>query len=412
MQNKFWIIAKREATVRMRKPAFWILSFMGPVVLMILSVIPYAITSSLQEKRAILINAPANISDQFPLSINNYEVNLVDTSSQEAIGLFFSNTQQLFCDLQVGQDTLWTIYTKEALHPADSLNILRTLHFMGPSTARVGSHIVNLKQENEDEHPFSALQQSIALLASILVYFFLFTYSVSLLKGVMEEKSNKVMELILSSVSPPTWIMGKIIGVGLASFVQFLLWLGISFIPFYFLKQKYGGALSSFSADNIHASLHHVQQADMGQALGWYDWLNMMDSIHWITLFITMLLTMILGFILYAAVFAIIGIISGRESDAQPYVLPVTSPLIFAFITSGIVIAEPDGTMAQCLSVIPFTAPVVLTLRAGLGVPLSELWISLLSLGVISIATVLLAGRLYKKLLNQGGYLFRLKRKN
>jgi ABC-2 type transport system permease protein len=409
MRNKFWIIAKREAAVRMNKPAFWILSLMGPVLLMILSVVPYAITSNLQEKKTMLINVPAQIAAQFPLSISGYEVDLVDTSSQEAVGLFFSGKQQVLCDLYSAKDTLWTIYAKEALHPTDSLNILRTLQFIGPSVTRINSRMVKVQEVVEDESSFTPLQQSIALLAAILVYFFLFTYSVSLLKGVMEEKSNKVMDLILSSVSPSTWIMGKITGVGLASFVQFLLWLGVSYVPFYFFKQKYAGTLNSFSAHNIHASLQSVQHADMQQALGWYDWLMMMDSIHWLTLVLTMIGSMAFGFILYAAVFAIIGMVSGRESDAQPYVLPVTSPLIFAFMTSGMVIADPYGAMAQWLSAIPFTAPVVLTLRAGLGVPLRDLWSSLLSLCLISVACVLFAGKLYKKILNQGGYLFRWK---
>jgi ABC-2 type transport system permease protein len=410
MKSKFWNIAKRECVLRMRKTSFWVLSLMGPVVLVLMSVVPYAITNSLQEKKEVLINAPQSLSEQLPLYISNYQVHAIDTSSQEALGVFLSGTEQLLCDLHLGKDTAWTIYTKEPLHPADSLNVLRTLSSRSASRSLVATQVVNLKAEGEEELSFYALQQTMALLAAILVYFFLFTYSVSLLKGVMEEKSNKVMDLILSSVSPATWIMGKIAGVGLASFVQFLLWIGISYVPFYFFKQKYGAALDTFSSANIHSSLNYMNQSEAGQALGWYDWLTTMDQVHWLTLCLTMVAAMVLGFILYAAVFAIIGMISGRESDAQPYVLPVTSPLIFSFITSGAVIAEPYGNLSQVLSAIPFTAPVVLTLRAGLGVPFGHLWMSMLSLGVVSAVMVVLAGKVYKRMLNNGGYLFRWKR--
>ncbi|MBC7485631.1 MAG: ABC transporter permease [Cytophagaceae bacterium] len=407
MQNKFWNIARRECAVRMNKPAFWILSLMGPVVLVILSVVPYAITSSLQDKKTILVNVPETMQHRFPLSIVNYEVQLIDTTNLGALSVFLSGSSPVLCDLKTGRDPLWTISTKETLHPLDSLNILRTLSGINPSVAEVPAYLVSFKTEaTEDELSFSPLQQTVALLAAILVYFFLFTYSVSLLKGVMEEKSGKVMDIILSSVSPVTWIMGKIAGVGLASFVQFILWIGISYAPFYFFKQKYGGALNSFSAENIHASLLHTQQAQIGQAMGWYDWLSMMDNIHWITLLITMMAAMLFGFILYSAVFAIIGMISGRESDAQPYVLPVTSPLIFSFITSGAVIADPYGSLSHWLSIVPFTAPVALTLRAGLGVAFSDLWMNLFSLGLASAVAVVFAGRLYKKVLNTGGYLF------
>jgi len=408
MKSKFWNIAKRECSVRMNKTAFWILSLMGPVVLVLMSVVPYAITSSLQEKKVLLMNVPEAMHRQVPLSIANYEVQLLDTN--QAMTVFLSGTQEVFCDLYIGrEDTLWTVCVREPLHPLDSLNMVRTLSNLGPATVSIPSYIVNFKSKESDELGFSSLQQTIALLAAILVYFFLFTYSVSLLKGVMEEKSNKVMDVILSSVSPATWIMGKIAGVGLASIVQFLLWLGISYVPFYFFKQKYGGALASFSAANIHTSLQYMEQGEIGQALGWYEWLNMMGNVHWMTLCLTMLLAMVLGFILYAALFAIIGMISGRESDAQPYVLPVTSPLIFSFITSGAVIADPYGSLSQWLSAIPFTAPVVLTLRAGLGVPFSALWLSLLSLGLMSAVMVVFAGKVYKRMLNNGGYLFRWK---
>ncbi len=404
MKSKFWAIAKRECVLRMKKTSFWVLSLMGPVILVLMSVVPYAITSSLQEKKEMLINMPQYMAQEFPLSVANYEVHAVDTSSQEAVGLFLSGTENVLCDLHTGKDTQWTIYTKEALHPADSLNIIRSLK--SPAHLMMPSRVVNFKQENNEGLAFSALQQTMVLLAAILVYFFLFTYSVSLLKGVMEEKSNKVMDVILSSISPATWIMGKIAGVGLASFVQFLLWMGISYVPFYFFKQKYGTALDTFSSANIHTSLHDMNQAEAVQALGWYDWLTTMSNVHWLTLCFTMVVAMVLGFILYAAVFAIIGMISGRESDAQPYVLPVTSPLIFSFITSGAVIADPYGSLSQVLSAIPFTAPVVLTLRAGLGVPFSDLWLSFLTLGLISAALVLLAGKVYKRLLNKGGRLF------
>lgn len=411
MQNKFWNIAKRECAVRMNKPAFWILSLMGPVVLVILSVVPYAISNSVQEKKIMQVNVPVTMQDRIPTIIANYEVQLLDTTNVAALSLFLSGmSAPVFCDLNTSKDMSWTIYTKEALHPLDSLNILRTLSGIRLSDAGIQGHILNLKLDGKNEVAFSPLQQTVAMLASILVYFFLFTYSVSLLKGVMEEKSSKVMDIILSSISPITWIMGKIAGVGLASFVQFILWLGISYVPFYFFKQKYGEALTSFSTENIHESLLHTQQANIHQAAAWYDWLSMIDNIHWVALLMTMIAAMVFGFILYAALFAIIGTISGRESDAQPYVLPVTSPLIFSFITSGAVIAEPYGVMAQWLSAIPFTAPVVLTLRVGLGVAWTDLWMNILSLGLMSALTVVFAGRVYKRMLNKGGYLFRWKK--
>ncbi|HSZ72236.1 MAG TPA: ABC transporter permease, partial [Cytophagaceae bacterium] len=249
MQNKLWSIAKRECSIRMRKPAFWILSLLGPVILIAISVVPYALTSSLQESGQILVNVSDSISRHFPLSIGKYKVKTIDVSTEEAYVQFLSGEEQVLCDFFVGKDTVWTVYTKEVLHPLDSMNIVRTLSVISSAPASVGSHVVTIEASKEEqESSFSPLQQTVALGAAILIYFFLFTYSVSLLKGVMEEKSNKVMDLLLSSVSPSSWIMGKIAGVGIASFVQFMLWMLMSYVPFYFFEQRYGTALNSFSA--------------------------------------------------------------------------------------------------------------------------------------------------------------------
>lgn len=404
MFHKFLIIAKRECRVRINKPAFWILSLLGPLVLMVMSVVPYSISSGLQEKKSLIINVSNELYDKFPLTIGGYETQVVAESSQEAHARYLGGEEQVLCDLSYTKDTVWNIYCKEALSLADSLSLFRTLGSISLiHPEKMITTRLFLNQEN-NEPPYSALQQTVALLAALVVYFFLFTYSVSLLKGVMEEKGNKVMDITLSSISPTTWITGKIVGVGLASTMQFMLWGIVSYVPFYFFKQRYGSALNLFSPENIHATLQH--SSDKAQTLGWYEWVKVFDQVHWVSMFVVMVLCMIFGFILYATVFAIIGMLSARETDAQPYVLPITAPLLLSFFTSGLVIADPCGDTSTLLSCIPFTAPVILPLRAGLGVEMKSLFLGLFFLIVMSLTMVFIAGLVYKKTLNNGGRLF------
>lgn len=394
---KCWIIASRECAVRMRKPGFWLLALVGPFVLLLLSIVPYALTSG-KNAAGMLINLPEASQLEVPLTIGTYETQTIRGSSEDAYLRFLSGDEQVLCDWNGAQKS-WTVFRKGSWHPADSLNTIRTLQAFNASEPAAW-HVVSL---NTEEESYSSLQHTVALLAAILVYFFLFTYSVALLKGVMEEKSSKVMDLILSSVSPVVWIGGKIMGVGLASLVQFVLWLGISYVPFYVFKKKYANALDLFSPEHLHETLR--QTNDAAQALGWYDWVTVMAQMPWWTVVLVMFLSMLCGFVLYAAVFAVIGMLAGRESDAQPYVLPVTSPLIFSFLVSGLVIAEPYGSLATWLSAVPFTAPVALTLRAGLGVTWHEMIGSMASLLLFAGMAVMVAGRLYKRILNNGGKL-------
>ncbi len=405
MSNKFWIIAQRECFIRMRKPSFWLLALLGPLVLLFMSIVPYAITSGVQEEKQMLLNVPNECFDQFPLTIGAYQTHVISTSTEEAYLAYSSGEEQVFCDLHVSpDDTSWHVYSKNKLPVLDSLNMLRVL-----ANVRLDLHhqpvmTTFVSLDSIPEERISSLQQTIALVASLLVYFFLFTYSASLLKGVMEEKSNKVMDIILSSVSPFHWLMGKIGGVGLASLAQFGLWMLVSYLPYYFFEQHYGDAMHLFSAEQIHATVQ--QSADPGQALAWNQWIEGLQAIAWVSLFLVMICCMVFGFVLYASVFAMVGILSDREADTQPYILPITSPLLLSFFTSGLVMADPYGDAAAWLSFIPFTAPVIIPLRLALGVAWQDLLFSQLILALGSLVLLFFAGKLYKRVLNKGGRVF------
>jgi ABC-2 type transport system permease protein len=401
MSNKFWIVARRECMVRMSKRSFWLLALLGPLALLIMSVVPYAISSGMKDEKKLLINVPNECFDQFPLSIGVYKTNIITVNSDEAHAMFLLSDEQVLCDLQTTSDTLWVIHAKEKINVLDSLNLSRVLN-----NVRVNAFSKPIRtQFSKTELPISssapsALQQTIAMVASLLVYMFLFTYSASLLKGVMEEKSNKVMDIILSSVSPFTWLMGKITGVGLASVVQFCVWMFVSYVPYYFFQQHYGKALDMFSPEQIQATIQ--SSSDPSQALAWSEWLNAVHGISWWSLMLIMFACMSLGFILYAAIFSVVGILADRESDTQPYILPITSPLLLAFFTSGVVMAEPYGNLAMWFSYIPFTAPIILPIRLALGVAWYELILPLVVMFSVSFGVLFFAGKLYKRVLNRG----------
>jgi|GEM_PF-3876971 len=406
MSNKFLIIAKRECKVRMSKRSFWLLALLGPLLLLLMSVVPYAITSGLQEEKKMLLNVPNECFDQFPLTIGAYKTKVITTGSQEAYTAYATGEEQILCDLHISpKDTSWHVYAKEQLPAMDSLNLLRVL-----SNVRIAAHAkpvsakIIVADQNLKEETISATQHTVALMSALVVYLFLFTYSASLLKGVMEEKSNKVMDIVLSSVSPFTWLMGKISGVGFSSVLQFCVWMLVSYLPYYFFEQHYGASLDLFSPEQIHKTLE--TSADAGQALAWQEWMSMMRGISWVSLVFVMLCSMSFGFVLYASVFAIVGILSDREADTQPYILPITSPLLLSFFTSGVVMANPYGEVAVWLSYIPFTAPVIVPLRLALGVAWQDLAGCLLLLGIASVSVLFFAGKLYKRVLNRGGRVF------
>ncbi len=298
--------------------------------------------------------------------------------------------------MAVDQPSLSTVgYIESQL--ADVLK-QRKLEGIGVSKAQieeindVNIQINTAKATDEGSESSSAAASSaIGFAAALLIYMFIFLYGVQVMRGVIEEKTNRIVEVIISSLKPFELMMGKIIGIALVGLTQFVIWIVLVTIL--------GGGSSGLIASQMNISPEaQGALAQSGKAVSESgSFINALLSFNYTYLISVFLFYFTAGYLFYGALFAAIGSAVDNETDTQQFMLPVTMPLVLALVLAqSAVISNPNGAMAFWLSIIPFTSPVVMMVRMPFGVPTWELFLSMGCMILGFIATVWLAGRIYR----------------
>jgi ABC-2 type transport system permease protein len=241
---------------------------------------------------------------------------------------------------------------------------------------------------------------AVGFLSAFLIYMCLFIYGTQVMRGVIEEKVSRIVEVIISSVRPFQLMLGKIIGVGLVGLTQFVLWIVISVV-----LSMAGGTLMAGNAKHrmeqtIPAKaqeqmkqVQQVQSPDNSMA-------QIMESIESIPVVYTLscfLFYFLFGYLLYSAIFAAVGSAVDNETETQQFMLPITLPIIFTFaLAQSFIINNPDSSLSVWLSMIPFTSPIAMMIRIPFGVPAWQLALSMLLLVLGFMGTTWVASRIYR----------------
>jgi ABC-2 type transport system permease protein len=244
------------------------------------------------------------------------------------------------------------------------------------------------------------LASSIGYLTAFLIYITLFVYGVMVMRGVMEEKTNRIAEVIISSVKPFQLMMGKILGIGAVGLTQFLIWIilifGISsimmsFIPAEVLQQvqSQGNQMSGSSAQTSEA-IKTIANAQLT-----------LSSVNWPLVIGCFIFYFIGGYLFYAALFAAVGSAVNEDAqDAQSLTFPITMPIVIAIIIMINSINDPTSSLAKWSSIIPFFSPIVMMSRIPFGVPSTvaywELGLSMVCLVIGFLFTTWLSAKIYR----------------
>lgn len=293
-----------------------------------------------------------------------------------------------------------SIFTQEQI--SSQLNsILKTLQLneAGIDTEILESIRPNIKISSKEitaqgEKDSSAgVAMGISMFFSVIIYITLFIYGSQVMRGVIEEKNNRIVEIIISSVRPFQLMMGKIIGIGLVSVTQFVLWILLSgglFMAIGFFIDP--GNLSS-QMENLEG----LPQADAMKSGMLLDVQQAMESINFSYIITTFLIYFIGGYLLYSALFAAVGSAVDNETETQQFMLPITMPLLFTYMMSfTVLLKDPNGTLAVWLSMIPFTSPIAMLVRLPFGVPTWQLILSIFFLILGFVFTTWVASRIYR----------------
>lgn len=285
-------------------------------------------------------------------------------------------------------------HSRAARYGIDSLD-----HILAACDVDLAVRNVKWDDGGEEKLSSTTLSQILGMALSMLIYMFVLSYGGMIMNSVVEEKTNRIVEVIVSSCRPMELMFGKIIGVAFVGLTQIAIWgvmLGIAAMvlgagvvglnPTPEMTALAGGEgteiLSSTAAAAEEGGLAEVMQ--------------MLASVNWIQLGLCFLLYFVGGYLLYASIFAAFGSAIDQPGDSSQFMMPVVMVLIFAMYAGIYSVDNPDGPLAWWCSLIPFTSPIVMLVRLPYNVPVWEIAASLAILYATALGITYLAGRIYR----------------
>ena len=415
--GKIGLIARREFNERVRKKSFIITTILMPVFFVaLIALMMWMVTRESDKVRDIVVVDNSGVVAPGLVSEGTLNFEIADGTYEEVRD---GERTDIFGILVIGEDVMTnpkniqlytyeasTIVIEEAIagqirrviedEKLKGYNIENLAQIMEDVKTKVTIQTKELTEGGEARDSSSTLSMIAAYLFGFLIYMFVFMYGNMVMQGVIEEKSNKVLELIVSSVKPFQLMMGKILGIASVALTQLFIWVVFIVVV--------GGITINFMAGDMLTEAATAMQQTPGISME-MDGLNMdqvamlsrlTDVGYIVKILVGFLLYFIGGYLLYAAMFAAVGSAVDNEKDTQNLQLPITIPLILAIFVMISTMQDPHSPIAFWFSMIPFTSPVIMMARLPYGVPTWELVLSLVLLYVTFVGVVWLAGKIYR----------------
>ncbi|MBR5470365.1 MAG: ABC transporter permease [Paludibacteraceae bacterium] len=264
-----------------------------------------------------------------------------------------------------------------------SYNIPNLKTIIKESQTKIAITTIKLNEDGSPNVSSTEVASGVGMLFMFLIYFFVFVYGTMVMNSVVQEKTNRIVEVIICSVKPFELMLGKIISIALVGLTQFLLWV-------FFIAVLIFAGSNFIEVSAIQPTLSSVDENAMTQVLQGLMSVNFVEIISFFVLYF------IGGYLLYASLFASIGAAVDNETDTQQFVLPITIPILFAMYAGIYSIENPDGPLAFWCSLVPFTSPIVMMVRLPFGVALWEKLLSLAILVATFLLTTWMAAKIYR----------------
>ena len=417
--NKILLIIKREYLSRVRKKSFIIMTILGPVLMAGLILAPILLMDSSDEEKKeiwvcdennlfepqfedldgtdyqffkndlIEVKERFNSSDGYALvhipKFDNQNIDMLESSVKVYVHkpMSLSNQNQISNNIE---SVIESIKLKEEGLTRDIIDRTRS---------NVNLNTIILGESGSEKTGSTEVSMGISMFGGFLIYIFIFLYGAMVMRGVMEEKTSRIVEIIISSVKPTQLMMGKIIGIALVGFTQFALWVSLTFVISSVATTLLVNPADINPADMANGSEMLIQEAEMNQG-GFASVFEQLESINITFLLVMFLFYFMGGYLMYGSLFAAVGSAVDSETDSQQFMLPITLPLIFSFIALQTILENPDSSLAFWCSIIPFTSPIVMMGRLPFDPPLWEIGLSMVLLIFGFIFTSWLAGRIYR----------------
>ena len=397
--NKTFLIIKREFLVRVKKKSFIIMTLLAPILMASLIIVPVLVTDSGQQKRLIGIyenttSFAKEIEDSENIHFTVFDDMQMDDFIKDPEGSNYyallkieNDSFSIYSNQQVGLNLRKSI--EKQLEQISERNKLKqagiNLDIIEQAKTNINIETKIITSEGNTTSSSTEASIGIGFITGILIYMFIFMYGTMVMRGVIEEKTNRIVEIIISSVKPFQLMIGKILGVALVGLTQFILWIVLTIIISSIAE------IIFFDTTEITNNLDSVDQSVILN-----EFTRLTGGINLILIFVSFLFYFLFGYLMYSALFAAVGSAVDAEADTQQFMLPITIPLIFSFILIQPVMDNPDGILAFWLSIIPLTSPIIMMARLPFGVESWQLIISMILLILGFIFTTFIAGKIYR----------------
>ena len=394
--NKIWLVIKREYLVRVRKKSFIVMTILGPLLLAGLMIAPIYLANQNQEKRIIAVNQQTDflLNDTeliHFITIPDYEVNSLKkkfkNSQYYALLNIMNEEFTIYSDLQISLNVVQDI--ENQIEKIIELNNLKKAgiepQILEDAKKNIEITTKLIEDDGSSTKSHSEASVGIGFMSGIIIYMFIFMYGTMVMRGVIEEKTNRIVEIIISSLKPFQLMMGKILGVAAVGLTQFILWIILTILISTIAELTFLD--TSNIGNNFNANEHSIILSQIADITG---------GINLIQIFFLFIFYFLSGYLMYSSLFAAVGSAVDAEADTQQFILPVTIPLILSFILIQPIMDNPNGALAFWLSIIPFTSPIIMMVRLPFGVNNWEILLSMTILICTFIITTWLAGRIYR----------------
>lgn len=417
--SKIALIIKREYTTRVMKPSFIILTFLTPVLIAGMIMVPLLLAQIKDDSvKKILVIDQTKLYAPVLVDNENYDFENLDKSLEE-----FRNDENkeayaallyIQDDLSVNPDAA-TLFSEEQVgielksyvsgllktfvedRKLAELNIPDFKKLVEQVKVDIDVKTVRWGKDGEEKMGSAELAVIIGMISAFMIYIFIVVYGAQVMSGVVQEKTSRIVEVIISSVKPFELMMGKIVGIAMVGLTQFALWVVLSVILITALSSAFGTTLDVSSYQQMQTMGMTATPLPFDDSDGVVtDILVALNNFDFVQTGILFVLYFLGGYLLYASLFAAIGSAVDNETDTQQFSLPLTLPIIFAIYAAIYSVENPDGPLAFWCSMIPFTSPIVMMVRLPFGVPI---WQIILSLGILVISFIgstWMAGKIYR----------------
>ena len=429
--NKISVIIKREYVTRVRKKSFIIMTLLAPILMGAIIILPtvFMATEKQEFKKIAIIEDGSDLFKNLNFDTDEVDYSYLENTSFEDLKKGFEeagyygilyiskhiiNTPQAVQLISNQQPPLTLKTHIESVLEKEIERqklVSRNIENLDEILADIRTNVVvetrKLDETGTLTKTSTEISMALAYLGGFLMYMLVFIFGAQVMRGVIEEKTSRVVEVIVSSVKPVQLMMGKIIGIALVGLTQFMMWVILTAaiaitVSNTLLKDKSAADITQNLPQNV---MDGVSPADISQpssqqmSAQMEDFAKLFDNImnqNWLLIIPAFIFYFLTGYLLYASIFAAIGSAVDNETESQQFMLPVTIPIILALMVAMGTMQNPESSLAFWFSLIPLTSPIVMMARIPFDPPAWQIVLSMVLMLATFWAFVWMAAKIYR----------------